>query len=105
MASSPATAGGVDRPAGPVLNTGRYVHFTLPVSMLMANRPPLPVWLPARIVVPATVAGLQSLKPGFTVSVSTGWLRTGWIRAGSGCASPGTAHSTAIMIVLPAKHL
>src|ERR1035437_1430163 len=89
MASSPVTAGGVDRPAGPVLNTGRYVHFTLPVSILMANRPPLPVWLPARIVGPTTVAGPQSLKPGLTVSASTGAFRSGWmIRGVSDCANP-----------------
>src|ERR1017187_779984 len=104
MTSSPATAGGVETDAVPVLNAGRYAHFTLPLSMSMANRPPRPVWLPARIVVPATAAGLQSLKPGFTVSVSTGWLRIGWIRVESDCASPGNAHSTALMIVLPAKH-
>src|ERR1039458_6442840 len=99
MASSPVTAGGVDKPAVPVLNTGRYVHFTLPVSMLMANRPPLPVWLPARIVVPATVAGPQSLKPGLTVSASTGAFRSGWIRGGSDCANPNAVNSVMPRIV------
>src|ERR1035437_11066706 len=72
--------------------------------MSMANRPPLPVWLPARIDVPAPVVGPQSLKPGLTVRASTGAFRSGWIRGGSDCANPNAVNSATPRIVLPTNH-
>src|ERR1019366_8566173 len=94
MTLSPETAGGVDTEPVPVLKAGRCAHFTFPLSMSMANVPPRPVWLPARIVVPATVAGLQSLKPALTVSLSTGVVQRGWISGGADdCANPSTEQS------------
>ena len=78
MTTSPETAGAVETDAVP-LKTGRNIHFTLPVEVSTANRPPRLVGLPPRIVVPAIVVGPQSLKPGFTVSFSVGAVRSGWM--------------------------
>src|ERR1035437_6550116 len=100
---SPETAGGVDTEAVPVLKTGRCDHFTFPLSMSTANRPPRFVGLPASIIVPATVAGPQSLKPGLTVSFSAGAVRSGWIAGGS-CANPNTVHHAAPIIAPPPRH-
>src|ERR1035437_8035776 len=101
---SPETAGGVDTEAVPVLKTGRCDHLTFPLSMSTANRRPRFVGLPASIVVPATVAGPQSLKPGLTVSFSAGAVRSGWIDGGSGCANPNTVQSAAPVIAPPPHH-
>src|ERR1035437_7893269 len=92
---SPETAGAVATDAVPPLNTGRSVHFTLPVAMSMANNPPRPVGLPPRIVMPAIVAGPQSLKPGLTVSFSAGAVLSGWMADGSDCANVNAVQSAA----------
>ena len=85
MTMSPETAGAVATPGFPWnVPVGRDDHFTLPVSMSTANRPPLFDELPPRMVVPAMVVGAQSLKPGFTVNFSVGAVRSGWIEEGSG---------------------
>src|SRR3989338_2009924 len=91
MTMSPETAGAV-APHGFPYPEGRDVHFTLPVSVSTAKRPPRFDELPARIVVPVIVAGPQSLNPGFTVNVSLRPPpppRRGGPRGGS--APPGAA--------------
>ena len=70
----------------------------------MANRPPLPVLLPARMVVPAMDAGPQSLKPRLMVSASTGAFRRGWIRGRSDWANPNAANSAALTILMAMNH-
>jgi hypothetical protein len=99
MTMVPDTSPGVD--PDPLTSPGSQVHLSLPVSMSTAKRPPRPVGLPARMALPATVAGPQSRKPAFTVNFSVGAVRSGRFVEGSDCANPANGKNAAATTATP----
>jgi hypothetical protein len=58
---------------------GRKDHFSFPVTVSTAKRPPRFDEFPPMIVVPARTVRAQSRKPGLTVNFSVGAVRSGAI--------------------------